>query len=192
MELDLKLVKAAAMCASKEETRYYLKGVAIQASAKGVFIVATDGHRLAAFKQLQGYDGESFNIIIPLDIIAKIKLNKKDPFATLKLADGLLNQWSITHDGSTITFSVIDGTFPDWQRIIPSELNGKTAQFNMTYLGDFAKVAKALTGSETSVSIAHNGDGPALLSFGEEVDGLGVLMPLRKTIKAQAPNWVTA
>ena len=192
MELDLKLVKAAAICASKEETRYYLKGVAIQASAKGVFIVATDGHRLAAFKQLQGYDGESFNIIIPLDIIAKIKLNKKDPLATLKLADGLLNQWSITHDGSTITFNVVDGTFPDWQRIIPSELNGKTAQFNMTYLGDFAKVAKALTGSETSVSIAHNGDGPALLSFGEEIDGLGVLMPLRKTIKAQAPNWVTA
>ena len=192
MELDLKLVKAAAMCASKEDTRYYLNGVAIQASARGVFIVATDGHRLAAFKQLQGYDGESFNIIIPLDIIAKIKLNKKDPFATLKLADGLLNQWSITHDGSTITFSVIDGTFPDWQRIIPKEVDGKTAQFNMTYLGDFAKVAKALTGSETHVSIAHNGDGPALLSFGEEIDGLGVLMPLRKTIKAQAPNWVTA
>ena len=192
MELDLKLVKAAAICASKEETRYYLKGVAIQASAKGVFIVATDGHRLAAFKQLQGYDGESFNIIIPLDIIAKIKLNKKDPFATLKLADGLLNQWSITHDGSTITFSVIDGTFPDWQRIIPSELNGKTAQFNMTYLGDFAKVAKALTGSETSVSIAHNGDGPALLSFGDEVDGLGVLMPFRKSIQVKTPNWVTA
>ena len=51
MKINVNYLKAAVLAVSKEETRYYLKGVAIQANETGVFIVATDGHRAVAFRQ---------------------------------------------------------------------------------------------------------------------------------------------
>jgi DNA polymerase-3 subunit beta len=192
MQIDLKLLKAASFCVSKEETRYYLKGVAVQSSSDGVFIVSTDGHRAVVFRQPYEIieNLTPFNIIIPSEIIAKIKVNKYDSKATLEHIDGL--RWCITHDGSGITFDVIDGTFPDWRRIVPKETSGEIAQFDLSYMADFSKVAKAL-GKQNKAYIAHNGNGPAIVSFGEDVEGFGLLMPFRAysgSIITQAPSWL--
>lgn len=178
MQLNVNYLKAAAIAVGKEETRYYLKGVAIQANETGVFIVATDGHRLTAFRQAETYDGEPINIIIPIETVNALKTKEE----TVELNGNILGN---------IIFTPIDGTFPEWRRIVPKELNNETAQFNLTYLGDFAKVAKAL-GKGTPVHIAHNGNGPALITFGTDIDGIGLLMPMRvqHLNSATLPTWV--
>jgi len=190
MELNLKLLKVAALVASKEETRYYLKGVAVQAGPRGAYIVATDGHRALAFRQ-SGDALPEINIIIPADIIAGIKLNKHIDEATLTRESD--THWRIDYCGTATIFAPIDGTFPDWRRIVPKETSGETAQFNPAYVGDFAKVAKALGRGEPCVKMAHNGQGPALVTFGDDVDGFGLLMPTRanygSTIWQTAPEW---
>jgi len=93
--------------------------------------------------------------------------------------------------GTSVIFAPIDGTFPDWRRIIPKETDGKPAQFNPAYVGDFAKVTKALGQGQTA--FAYNGDGPALVTFGDDIDGFGVLMPMRikREIPTRAPAWAT-
>lgn len=186
MDLNIRLLKAAAIATSKEETRYYLKGVAIQSDEKGAYIVATDGHRLIAFRQSEE-GGESVSIIIPNDIVAGIKLNKN--IETAELTRESATHWRINYCGTSISFAPIDGTFPDWRRIIPSETDGRPAQFNPTYIGDFAKVKKAL--GVNTFAIAYNGDGPALVTFGDGVDGFGVIMPMRinTTIPTRKPSW---
>jgi DNA polymerase III subunit beta len=194
MELNLKLVKAAALVTSKEETRYYLKGVAVQADAKGSYLIATDGHRLLAFCQSREcYGGEPVNIIIPADILAGIKLNKHVEIA--ELTQESENRWRIEYCGTAVTFAPIDGTFPDWRRIVPKETSGETAQFNPAYVGDFAKVAKALGRGEPCVKMAHNGQGLALVTFGDDIDGFALLMPTRanygSTVWQTAPEWAT-
>lgn len=192
MELNIKLLKAAALATSKEETRYYLKGVAVQADAKGVFLVATDGHRALVFRQAaECYGGEPINIIIPNNIISGIKLNKHVDLA--ELTQDSPTHWRLEYCGTSVVFSPIDGTFPDWRRIVPKETNGELAQFNPSYVGDMGKVAKALGQSDAAVAIAHNGESPALITFGDDVDGFGVLMPTRanyrSTVWDKAPAW---
>ena len=46
--VNARALKAAAMCASNEETRFYLKGVFVETTPAGVTLTATDGHRLVA------------------------------------------------------------------------------------------------------------------------------------------------
>jgi hypothetical protein len=192
MEINVRYLKAAAIVASKEETRYYLKGVAVQANEKGAFLIATDGHRLLAFRQTGAcYGGEPINIIIPSDIIAGLKVNKHVEIA--ELTQDSDNKWRLEYCGTSIVFAPIDGTFPDWRRIVPKETTGETAQFDPAYIGDFAKIAKALGCGGHCVKIAHNGGSPALVTFGDDIDGTGVIMPTRanygSTIWQFAPEW---
>ena len=182
MQLNVNYLKAAAIVTGKEEARYYLKGVAIQANEKGVFIVATDGHRALAFKQTDSYQGQPIDIIIPTEIINSLKTKEE----TVELSNG--SQWSL----GNIIFNPIDGTFPDWRRIAPSSISNEISQFNFSYLGDFAKVAKAL-GKNINPQIGHNGYGPALITFGSDIDGFGLLMPMRTRVGdiTSAPLWAS-
>lgn len=180
MELNVKLLKAAVIVASKEETRYYLKGVAVQADARGAYIVATDGHRALAFCQSrEAQEGTAVSIIIPSDIVAAIKPNKYEERATLTQESA--THWRLDYCGTSVIFAPVDGTFPDWRRICPKEANGETAQFNPEYVGDIAKVAKALGVKSASgaIKMAHNGGGPAIVTFGPDIDGFGLIMPTR-------------
>jgi DNA polymerase-3 subunit beta len=48
--IDHSIIKALLICAAKQDIRYYLKGVCVDARANGdVVLVATDGHRLLAY-----------------------------------------------------------------------------------------------------------------------------------------------
>lgn len=192
VNIDLNLVKAAAICTSKDEYRYYLNGVFITSDGESLVSVATDGHRLAAFRHTldQAAPLAPFGVIVPLAIISGLKIARGDSTATLAHVEGL--KWSIAHNGQSITFDAIDGTFPDWRRVVPKETSGEVAQFNPAYIGDFAKIAKILGGKEnTPVIIAHNGGGPSLVSFGDDVDGIACLMPIRdKGRGVNAPYWI--
>ena len=192
MELNIRFLKAAALAVSKEQTRYYLTGVAVQVGPRGAYIVATDGHRALAFRQ-SGDDLPEINIIIPADIIAGIKPPKGVDIVYLTKESE--SRWRIDYCGASISFAPIDGTFPDWRRIVPKETSGETSQFNPAYVGDFAKIAKALGRGEPCVKMAHNGQGPALVTFGDDIDGFGLLMPTRanygSTVWQTAPEWAT-
>lgn len=189
MELNVKYLKAAAIVASKEKPlRHYLTGVAVQAGDNGAFIVATDGHRALAFRQTSEAQAP-VDIIIPTEIIAGVKPHKGVDIVYLTRESE--NRWRIDYCGASIVFSPIDGTFPDWRRLVPKAVSGETAQFNPAYVGDFAKVAKALAAKGHCVTIAHNGNGPALVSFGDDIDGFGLLMPRRAQASEKAPDWAT-
>lgn len=106
---------------STEETRYYLNGVYFHPDQDGnILAVATDGHRLA--KITQAADVSFTGVIVP----------RKTVMEVVKAADigevavGV-SATKIKFDfGSTVIVSkVIDGTFPDYTRVIP-ENNANT------------------------------------------------------------------
>lgn len=106
-------------CISTEETRYYLNGVAWQSRPDGCRFVATDGHRMA----LCHYSSEAreqSSRIIPRKTVGIISkhLAGKDVaiFATDKET-----AIEIAAPGLTIRAKLIDGTFPDVDRVIPRE-----------------------------------------------------------------------
>jgi hypothetical protein len=103
------------------------------------------------------------------------------------------------HAGELFGGSRIDGTFPDYRRIVPQDLDGKPAQYNPAYLADFAKARKELGGDPgknggTGPIVRYNGESPAVVDFAWDTgfQAIGVLMPIRDRTDATYYSWASA
>lgn len=100
-------------CVSQEEARYYLQGVNWCLVDGKVVNIATDGHRLSKIVTGLEYDGE-LNIIVPRKATAESA--KLDGSVKVEFNGSAIR---FTSDDTVLTSKLIDGTFPDWQRVIP-------------------------------------------------------------------------
>lgn len=202
--LDFAALEAAAVCVSREETRYYLNGVCLEISPRSTFYVATDGHRMVTIRLDLSSDQPDNSLlgsfIVPADKCKPFKLTAREKTyertVTLSAPDGDAGKlaFTLTRDnGESVSFKMIDGTFPDWRRVIPTEVENSLAvlSFNWGYLESFEKVAKVLGMSAPELEPGNNG--PALLHYGPgDYKALGVLMPKRAsaTGKKGKPGWL--
>jgi DNA polymerase III beta subunit, central domain len=191
MIINLKALKAVALFCSKEETRYYLKGVNLQFRSDHVIMVATNGHYLTALRQSleEPLDSELPDTIVPIELIDRIKLYKNVCEAELYV-DG--SKVTITYMGATYVDGHIDATFPDWRRITPSSVSGEAAQYDASYAALYMKAARMFDKS-AQIKIAHNGMSPALVTWlpvESGLDAFGVLMPIRSSgALTVPPTW---
>ena len=188
MIINLKALKAVALFCSKEETRYYLKGVNLQFRSDHVIMVATNGHYLTALRQTldEPLDSELPDTIVPIELIDRIKLSKHLDVAELYVDKGRI---TITYCGATYADGSIDASFPDWRRVSPSSVSGVAAQFDAAYPALFMKAARMFDKS-AQIKIAHNGLNPALVTWlpvESGLDAFGVLMPHRMSEAMTAP-----
>ena len=126
---------------STEETRYYLNGVYMHAaaSAEGQTLrcVATDGHRLARIdtELPEGADGLP-GVIVPRKTVGELRKLLEDDDLIVAVSVSETKVRFATPD-VTLTSKVIDGTFPDYSRVIPS---GNTKRLEV----DAAEFAQAV------------------------------------------------
>jgi DNA polymerase-3 subunit beta len=122
---DLKrLIEKTQFAISTEETRYYLNGIYFHtldvSGATVLRAVATDGHRLARVEMPapQGSEGMP-GVIIPRKAVAEIIKLVEDAGETvgIELSSAKIR---LTFGGVVLTSKLIDGTFPDYQRVIPA------------------------------------------------------------------------
>ncbi|KQV27567.1 DNA polymerase III subunit beta [Rhizobium sp. Root1203] len=115
---------ACSFAMSTEETRYYLNGIfmhptAASAEHRGVVFVATDGHRLSKRFVTAESDPGMPGIIIPRQAIKVIeKILPKAGEVTIELSDTLIR---ISGGSSLLTSKLVDGTFPDYVRVVPQD-----------------------------------------------------------------------
>jgi len=193
---DIRALKATAIAAGTDATRYYLNGVNVEHTPSGPVFIATDGHRLIATRQnWQDTTPAQFSpVIIPLTLIKRVKIARKIDNATITIeakGQGVFSI-SIYYAGATYAENAIAGTFPDWRRVIPTSCDGTAAQYNPDYLADFKEAGRILEGSkcERAVAISYNGGSPALVRFWHDdqpVQSFGVIMPLRTDPVMQSP-----
>lgn len=106
---------------SAEETRFYLQGVYMHNDDAGdLHMVATDGHRLAKMTH-QGSVTVS-SVIIPRKAVMELVKLMEQADATVTL-DTSETKIRVTGDGFSVVSKVVDGTFPDYTRVIPSSHN---------------------------------------------------------------------
>jgi DNA polymerase-3 subunit beta len=119
-----RLIDKTQFAISTEETRYYLNGIylhAIEADGRlRLRSVATDGHRLAraeteAPSGCEGMPG----IIIPRKTVSELQklVDQPDLQVSVELSDTKIR---FTIGSIVLTSKLIDGTFPDYQRVIPT------------------------------------------------------------------------
>lgn len=170
LTIPTNVLKAALICASTEQVRYYLNGVYVDPTG---FLVSTDGHRLFCAQIDLGDQSPFDGWIIPRDAI-KQALNgyKGDTIEITQTRVGV------------VSCRPIDGSFPDWRRVLPSDTpNNVPAQFNPAYVADFGKIGDLLSGKRKGevlpCQIHHNGDQPTPITFTADPSCFGVLMPIR-------------
>lgn len=115
----LKAMRAANISISTEETRYYLNGAFFHDAGGGTLtIVSTNGHKLTRYRTDQPWDG-SPKLIVPRKAchILTGRLTAGGNKA-VQIATGE-NRISFSGDGWELKSKCIDGTFPDYTRVIP-------------------------------------------------------------------------
>ncbi|MBL9053772.1 MAG: DNA polymerase III subunit beta [Tabrizicola sp.] len=136
-----RLFDKAKFAISTEETRYYLNGVYMHVSqgegGKVLRCVATDGHRLARIDAdlPEGADGMP-GVIVPRKTVGELRKLLEDDDAMIAVSVSETKVRFAT-PAITLTSKVIDGTFPDYTRVIPT---GNTRKLEV----DAAEFAKAV------------------------------------------------
>lgn len=178
ININLKTIKAIAACAaSNEEARYYLKGVLVELRPGVTRYVATDGKILVAHEETN--ETSIFgNWIIPLEEIKAWKILARD-FGGAELSDNGDGFLKIGRDnGEARIFRPVDGTFPDYMRVLPQSVDGNMAQFDGLLLARIEKLAKEM--GIGSPYLHYNGNSPCPVSFSGCEQTLAVVMPMRR------------
>jgi DNA polymerase III subunit beta len=118
------LIARTQFAISTEETRYYLNGIFVHTidneGKLRLRAVATDGHRLAR-AELEAPSGSEGmpGIIIPRKTVGELQKLVDDPelVVTVELSEAKIR---LTIGSVVLTSKLIDGTFPDYQRVIPT------------------------------------------------------------------------
>ncbi|MDD5585674.1 MAG: DNA polymerase III subunit beta [Alphaproteobacteria bacterium] len=148
------LIDRTRFAISTEETRYYLNGIYLHVTKdKNVDVlraVATDGHRLArvempAPKGVKAIPG----VIIPRKTVNEVRKLVDETSAPVEVALSE-SKIRIAFDSVVITSKLIDGTFPDYERVIPT---GNDKQLD-TRARDFAAAVDRVATISTEKSRA--------------------------------------
>ena len=118
-----RLIDTTKFAISMEETRYYLNGIYIHKEDKKLVSVATDGHRLARTSINLPSGADLINgVIVPRKAIYEIRKliedYSGDEEVSVSISDTKIR---VSVSDTTITSKLIDGNFPDYEKVIPKE-----------------------------------------------------------------------
>lgn len=189
---------------STEEIRYYLNGVHFRQGAEGVLLVATDGRRLGVFnaeEALCNGDGivklpprlpkieKGYTAWLIVGQFAKTDIALIMQFKAKATALEIAENASLHNALALFPRPLIEGSYPDWRKVVPANLGKPTGCFNSAYLADYACAANAKKGAPITLYGDAPGD-PHIVAVGGEKNFIGVQMPMRGDVLPELPIWL--
>ena len=172
---DLKrLIEKTRFAISTEETRYYLNGIYLHAAdSRGKPVlraVATDGHRLAQVElPLPAGAKEMPGVIVPRKTVAELARLAEDGDGHVRI-ELSLSKVRVSTARVVLTSKLIDGTFPDYERVIP-QANDKTMEVdNYAFAEAVDRVSTLSSDKGRAVKLSIN-DGKLTLSVNNPDSG---------------------
>lgn len=156
------LIDKTQFAISTEETRYYLNGIYLHTIESGGQLslrsVATDGHRLARADTEAPAGSEGMpGIIVPRKTVAELQklVDSPDVAVTVELSDTKIR---FTIGSIVLTSKLIDGTFPDYQRVIPTGNDKRLVLDRQTFAAAVDRVSTVSSerGRAVKLSIADD------------------------------------
>ncbi|MGI9494300.1 MAG: DNA polymerase III subunit beta [Geminicoccaceae bacterium] len=156
----IRLIDRTRFAISTEETRYYLNGIFLHAIEEGAASclrsVATDGHRLARVEVAlpEGATGMP-GVIVPRKTVNELRklIEELEPDALVEVA---LSSARIRFkvDSALLRSRLIDGTFPDYERVIPSDNDKLMVMPNAELAQSVDRVATISTDKSRAIKLA--------------------------------------
>ena len=130
------LIDGTAFAMAQQDVRYYLNGLYLEILGGRLRVVATDGHRLALATGPARVEAADTGVIIPRKGVLELS-RLLDGDAPLELAIGS-NHLRAANEQFTFTSKLVDGKFPDYERVIPKNAD-------KSVIGDRAELKQAFT-----------------------------------------------
>ncbi|WP_263147757.1 hypothetical protein [Pseudomonas sp. RIT-PI-AD] len=215
-----KYFAAIHQCAAQKDYRYYLNAIHIESHPKGgVVLCATNGHFLGAIHDPDGWIAPGMQSVLVASVSKRLLsacLARRgpdgEPPAVLWVAEKYSLLSSIEdaadepelfgeHTHLTERTELIDGRFPDWRRVVPSQRQPFTGQFpcvNGEYLEVFNRIGVMLSGQKRfgggGMYLESSAENAAIIvrfNSSELIERfLGVVMPLKGDgVKSILPGW---
>ncbi len=125
---------------AQQDVRYYLNGMLLETSKEKLRAVATDGHRLALCEvSLDGSKAGEHQVILPRKGVLEL--------ARLLTGDGNVdiefgtNHLRLQLEGIRFTSKLIDGRFPEYERVIPKDLSNELTADKASLRGALQRAA---------------------------------------------------
>jgi DNA polymerase-3 subunit beta len=159
------LIDRTRFAISTEETRYYLNGIFLHVTDEDEPLLkaaATDGHRLARFTlpRPEGAAGMP-DVIVPRKAVGELRKLLEEALDSNVLVDLSASKIRFTlggEGGMVLTSKLIDGTFPDYSRVIPTA-NDKLLKVDpKLFRSGVDRVATIATEKTRAVKIGLDGD----------------------------------
>lgn len=156
------LIDRTRFAISTEETRYYLNGIFLHVSGEELKAAATDGHRLARFTLPKPASADGMpDVIVPRKCVAELRKLLDEAGETNVLIDLSASKVRFTlggENGVVLTSKLIDGTFPDYSRVIPTA-NDKLLRLDpKSFFEGVDRVATIATEKTRAVKMALDND----------------------------------
>jgi DNA polymerase III subunit beta len=100
------------------DIRYYLNGILFVAEGKTLTLVATDGHRLALAQSQVDVESPKQEVILPRKTVLELQRLLKDEDTAIEMRFAG-NQAKFSFSGMEFVTKLVEGKFPDYNRVIP-------------------------------------------------------------------------
>lgn len=115
-----RLIDKTQFAMAQQDVRYYLNGLLLELNPNRLRAVATDGHRLALCDAtFDGPGDRTLQVILPRKAVVELGrlLDGSDEQAQVEVSNSHLR---VQLDHTSFTTKLIDGRFPDYERVMPS------------------------------------------------------------------------
>lgn len=135
-----RLLERTHFAMAQQDVRYYLNGLLIETGDGVLRAVATDGHRLALCQvALDGVKMPARQVIVPRKGILELQRLLGDAGSVALALSG--NHIRIQLDGIRFTSKLIDGRFPEYERVIPKDPGNELTADRTTLKGALQRTA---------------------------------------------------
>ena len=112
------LLQQVSFAMAVHDIRYYLNGILFVAEGKQLSLVATDGHRLAYASATLDVEVPRQEVILPRKTVLEMQrlLSDKEGAIDMQFAN---NQAKFSFEGMEFVTKLVEGKFPDYNRVIP-------------------------------------------------------------------------
>jgi len=109
---------------AQQDIRYYLNGLLLELEGGQVKVIATDGHRLSYAARPLGQSQEKREVILPRKAVLELSrlLADSDDPVTIDIFGAVVR---FGFGGTVLTTKIIDGKFPDYTRVVPTNYQKK-------------------------------------------------------------------
>ncbi len=170
------MMRKTVMAAAEERSRYSLNGLYVSFSGKKITMAATDGRRLAVREEKLKMKTEDSSGIVPIKGVATIRrVVENAEEAEISLSDNMI---MVKAAGSEVYSRLIEGKFPDYQRVIPVGNDKQIAIGREDLLSLVRRAALLCSGESRAVKFCLEKDTLKLSSRTAEVGEAELSLPV--------------